>query len=200
MGWTFKDATHHKANGKVDVKAECDALWNCGHMKVLKSSMVGSTYYAAVEVTGKRDKDGWIEPIPKEEREVFAAVVLTSTRKDDGFDFGYKDMEESMGPYQSDCPISILNLLTPTDREFAINWRKRCRENAEKKKLERKDPNSLNNLPIGSVIECNGKQLIKSAPNFQFKRPFWKVKNEWKYYSLGFIKARGFNVISRAMA
>src|SRR3546814_2436397 len=40
--------------------------------------------------------------------------------------FGYKDMEESMGPCEDGCPESILNLLTSTDNENALDWRRRC--------------------------------------------------------------------------
>jgi hypothetical protein len=35
-----------------------------------------------------------------------------------------------MGPCESDCPEDILDLLTPTDRPYAIAWRARCRANA----------------------------------------------------------------------
>jgi hypothetical protein len=38
-------------------------------------------------------------------------------------------MEESMGPCECDCPEHILDLLTPTDREWALRWRARCRAN-----------------------------------------------------------------------
>ena len=197
MGWTSTDARHYKTNGKVDVKAECDSLWNCSHLQVLKSSMVGTTYYAAVAITGKRE-NGNVIPIPKEQQKVVGVVTLTSTRNDDGFNFGYKEMDETVCPYYFDCPLSILNLLTPTDSEWANKWRDKCRENAERKKQERKNPDSLNNLPIGSVIECNGKQVIKSAPSFQFKRAWWRIIGEYKYYSTKFIRQTGYKVLSRA--
>ena len=52
MGWTGIHATYYK-NGTVDRKRECDYYWegglNSGHFKVVKSRMVGSTYYAAVK-------------------------------------------------------------------------------------------------------------------------------------------------------
>ena len=61
MGWTSYHATHYK-NGMVDRKAECDSIFNdvmvtrdsdipIGKFEVLKSTMVGSTYYAAVKKT-----------------------------------------------------------------------------------------------------------------------------------------------------
>src|SRR3546814_18607482 len=40
-------------------------------------------------------------------------------------------MEESMGPCEADCPARILDLLTPTDKEYAREWRTRCRANLE---------------------------------------------------------------------
>ena len=40
-------------------------------------------------------------------------------------------------------------MLTPTDSKWANNWRIKCRERLEKKK----NPNALNNLPIGTIIQ-----------------------------------------------
>ena len=52
MGWTGQHATHYK-RGTVDRKAECDAYFmeglNAGFYNVLKSALVGSVYYAAVQ-------------------------------------------------------------------------------------------------------------------------------------------------------
>lgn len=98
---------------------------------VLASAMVGSTYYAAVE---RLKANG--------DREVIAAVCLTShkPRAADGYVFGYKSMDETMGPCESECPASILDELTATDREYALAWRTRCRKNAARRKLERAKP------------------------------------------------------------
>ena len=53
MGWTGCWPKFYDKNGRVDRKQECDALlhWedNNGVRRVLKSAMVGTTYYAAVE-------------------------------------------------------------------------------------------------------------------------------------------------------
>ena len=35
-------------------------------------------------------------------------------------------MTEHMGPYESACPRRILDLLTPTTHEYALDWRARC--------------------------------------------------------------------------
>ena len=140
MGWTSYQATHYK-KGKVDRKAECDALFNCSDERrecaVLKSAMVGSTYYAAVKCTAD------------EYSSVGAVVCLTSTDRKDYFNFSYKDMDETMGPFKYDCPKGILDLLTPTDNECANNWREACREMLAKKN----NPNALNKLPVGTIIQ-----------------------------------------------
>lgn len=164
MGWTSYRATHYKWVGKgikrsyvVDRKAECDAYFmeglNRGYYDVLKSSMVGSVYYAAVKPLQRysKDDDGneIIVDIPTNEQKVFGAVFLTSTDSKDHFNFSYKDMDESYGPCYYDCPKGILDLLTPTDNEYANNWRAKCREQLEKKK----NPNALSKLPEYTVIK-----------------------------------------------
>lgn len=169
MGWTSYVASHYK-NGKVDRKAEMDEIFTqkehdgYPEMRVLKSVMVGSTYYAAVNVKDSK----------KNTNQTFGVVALTSTRLTNGMNFAYKDMGESMGPYYYDCPESILNLLSPTDNEYALEWRKRCREKIKAKK-EKRDKASL---PVGTTIRYkrfDGRVVVltKTAPAYQFKRPFW---------------------------
>lgn len=159
MGWTSYHAEHYK-NGKIDRKAECDAYFleglNRGFYEVPKSAMVGSTYYAAVnplKKSGGMDENGnciYVD-IPKEEQRVFAVVFLTSTNMKDYFNFSYKDMDESVGPYECDCPKSILDLLSQTDNEYANEWRKACYERHANKKKSK--TNSISRLPVGSVIK-----------------------------------------------
>jgi len=131
MDWYH--ANHRQKNGAVDRKAELDGVWG-DHYEVLKSAMVGSTYYAAVKV--------------KETGKVFAAVFLTKVNSRETCNFGYKDMEESMGPNEAKCPLSILNLLTKTDNEIALEWRARCR----KYHADKNSPASFENLPLGTKI------------------------------------------------
>ena len=109
MGWTSYHASFYK-NGKIDRKAECDSIMNCdmvgnkGRYEVLKSAMVGSTYYAAVKKT--IFKTG----TKPEKESVFGVVMLTSVNNKDYFNFSYKDMDESAGPGYYDCPKGILDL------------------------------------------------------------------------------------------
>lgn len=192
MGWTYQTATHYK-KGKIDRKAECDQLFNqpmvslscadhIGKYEVLKSAMVGSTYYAAVKKTKYATES---EP---EEVNVFAVIVLTNVKSDKYCNFGYKDMSESMGPYKYDCPKGILDLLDPTDNEYALEWRKKCRE----KLVQKKSPDALNNLPIGSKIKYirfDGTEVVayKHPAAYQFKRPFWMLEGNTGYVSANHI-------------
>jgi len=73
---------------------------------------------------------------PGEERMVFGMVCLIHYTRNDYYNFGYKDMDESMGPYYYNCPERILKLLTPTTYQNAIKWRKKCWEGIERKKAQ----------------------------------------------------------------
>lgn len=146
MGWTYYDAPVQYRNGKryIDRKAECDKLfnWHEEHkeVKVLKSAMVGSTYYAAVQTS--------VDDTPVD---ICAVIVLTKTDCKSDWNFGYKNMDETMLPYYYSCPNSILKLLTPTTNEYALNWRESCKKyNFDK---ARKD--CLRNLPVGTKIRFN---------------------------------------------
>lgn len=101
---------------------------------VLKSSMVGSTYYAAIRV------------IRKDYDRTLGVVALTSMK--DG-EFYYKEMEETQGPYECKCPMGILKMLSPLkdDEEWAKAWRDRCYAYHESLK-------STVKTKIGDVFEC----------------------------------------------
>lgn len=197
MGWTSYHATHYK-KGKIDRKAECDAYFleglNRGYFDVLKSAMVGSTYYAAVRPLkkyGGKDENGntIAIDIPKEEQRVFAVIFLTSTDVKNYYNFSYKDMDESVWPYQCDCPKGILDLLTPTENEYANEWRKTCRENLVKKN----NPASLSKLPLGSIIKFvlpydttlnkAGNEIILEKTNYFSKKAYWQQHGRYIKWS-----------------
>lgn len=66
---------------------------------------------------------------PDGTREVFAVVILMQFCRSEYFGFGYKDMDETMGPCEAECPQRILDLLTDhLASDSASDWRRRCRE------------------------------------------------------------------------
>lgn len=97
----------------------------------LATATIGGTFYAAA-----RSKDQFEEGAMA--AAVFAIVckVDRATRGSnpyDGCNFWYKPMDETVGPVESRAPAKILDLLTPTDSEWANEWRVRCRVNLEVK-------------------------------------------------------------------
>lgn len=64
---------------------------------------------------------------PDHPRVYFGLVCLTSRRRGE---FGYKDMDETVGPYCFDAPVSMLDMLdrlAPNPPGHALDWRARCR-------------------------------------------------------------------------
>lgn len=111
--------------------------------KVLDGALVNlSEYYAAVECIHKETG----------ERRVWAAVILVTFHQDTHYNFCYKAMDETEGPCAYNCPGRILDLLTPTDYEYAIGWREKCRQNLEIKANGRK---FIASLKIGSMVRMD---------------------------------------------
>lgn len=176
MGWTSTRAIYFDKHGNVDRKAECDELFESRRYRVLASSMVGSTYYAAVQhltrpvkdENGKyiKDENGNVIEEPIENGEVFAAICLTSVNNKSYYNFSYKDMTDDMGPCEDKCPKKILKLLSPTDNEYAIEWRNRCQNH---------NTHKLTKIKIGQKILVNGNLILqKMAPAYQFKTPWFR--------------------------
>ena len=61
-------------------------------------------------------------------------MALTSVDNNEYHNLGFKDMTEDMGVYLYDCPKSILDILSETDDELSLEWRKACYEQLEAKK------------------------------------------------------------------
>lgn len=109
--------------------------------KVLATAFVKLTdFYAAVERVNKATG----------EREVWAAVIKCSFVRDQHYNFCHKDMDETMGPYLRNCPEHILDLLTPTENDYALSWRASCREVIAAKKAKGK-------VGPGSVLAYGGR-------------------------------------------
>ena len=146
MGWsyTFKPSSMSVADFfKKEFKGEFGKVIGCA-VKGMR------TAYLAYEIT----KDG--------ERKVFAFVCLLNYSKDH-YNFGYKDMDESMGPYYYDCPKRILDLLTPTDNVNALEWRKECL-----KRLSEKDSLNSQRKVFETIMKPGLKLFMKPSVSIPF--------------------------------
>jgi len=140
MGWTT--TCTYPGGG---IRRYLDAEFSSEHpdhprREILKSAMKGTTEYYAAMRTTRRETGKTL---------TFALVVLVSykPREADGYTLGWKDMDESMGPYITNCPVPILNLLDPPSNENAKVWREACRGRAARVKRARES------LMPGTCIE-----------------------------------------------
>lgn len=131
MGWLTMSRYH--MGGHATAKSYLDAQFTyardvdgvmCGLTVLASSCPQNRTYYAAAQVM-----------VDGVGTDIFAIVCLVTwnPKSKSGEHFGYKDMDESMGPCEDHCPAHILDLLTPTDKEHANDWRRRCRTNLERR-------------------------------------------------------------------
>jgi len=125
MGWLYMRSLGSHSGPRQYRDAQFTFERPEARCRVLRSALVGMrTYYAAVESVGSNG-----------EREVFAIVCLVryNPRDREGYIFGCKDMDESMWPCEAECPPAVLDLLTPTHRPYAVQWRERCRAAASRR-------------------------------------------------------------------
>lgn len=119
MGWTF---TRERLlpNKKAYLDRRFTSEQPGRRHTILKSVMVGTTYFAAAQVEQVGNPTI-----------VYALVVLTmhDPKAEDGFHFGWKDMAETMGIGECFAPASILDLLTEAPNDDARRWRRECRQN-----------------------------------------------------------------------
>jgi hypothetical protein len=120
MGWLYMTSLKGFAGPRQYLDAQFTYERPEHKSKVLRSALAKMrVYYAAVERID----------IQSGERIVWALICLVryNPRDREGYIFGYKDMDETMGPCEQGCPKAILDLLTPTDNSYAMEWRAACR-------------------------------------------------------------------------
>ena len=108
MGWT----SYYRAKGEKHAEhfqREMDPKY-----EIIESAAKGGAFYAAV----KNKETGAVEGL---------VILFRWTRGD--FNFTTKWMGENYGPNADEAPAKVLDALSPTDDEYALAWRAKCREN-----------------------------------------------------------------------
>jgi hypothetical protein len=115
VGWTYSNRTKGLTTRQW---FEEEFEWGPGKRReIVADGISGATYYAAV-----RDN----EDLGHGHGHVWAFVAVT--RRAAGYwNFGYKDMDETMGPWDAEAPARVLDVLSPTGDDTALEWRARCR-------------------------------------------------------------------------
>ncbi len=172
MGWLYMSYGH--MGGHRSAKAYLDAQFTYDReqpdgtrrgLTVLASSCLRNrVYYAAARPHGGDDDA------------VFAIVCLVrwNPRDREGYIFGYKDMTEHAGPCEAECPARILDLLGPTDSEWALAWRARCRAALERRgravadgmRIRLAEPLTFTDGHVGGefIVEMRGRTLAFRDP------------------------------------
>jgi hypothetical protein len=153
------------------------------------------TYYAAIESI----KDG--------KREVFAAVCLVrhNPRSTDGHVFGYKEMTEHYGPNESECPEAILDLLTPIEHEYAVQWRERCRATilARRAVSAKPTPRPGQTIIFDPPLQLNDGtsvsvfQVVVNPSDS--RRTMFRQPGDYQLWNIGGVKKRGYRLINPAV-
>lgn len=112
-----------------DVTEAMKSLLTRMYGKVVDIEVYASTEderYAAVAFAA-------VEAVERGRTMVEGVVLLLKHDLKRGKDqYQIKDLPESMGPAASFCPERILERLSPTENEYALEWRERCREELER--------------------------------------------------------------------
>lgn len=153
MGWLFG---HYERSTLVKYLTDGNGV------KTIKHCLVGNNLWCVHEHDGQR----------------WACLYLLrgSPRiKDDPCNWGYKEIDESMGPNEISFPYTWLDLLTPTDSKYANEWRTRVKARGEK----------LQKVTVGSKWQGYGHtfEIIKrrSPTSFRAKDEYgetWRLTSQ----------------------
>lgn len=127
MGWTYTK----KPSALTPAQFIKDKCWGEQSDKLIQTATVGQVVYFAFKT--KLDADSSLRKtyeVPADGTIIAALIYMIDTKTGpDGFNFGWKDMDETCGPYDAGkCPASILDLLTPLKAgvdSYAAKWRER---------------------------------------------------------------------------
>lgn len=128
MGWLFYDRT--PANIAAEIRRICTGDDGARSIAPVAISRVGKVWYVAVKASFATAELAQASSLARaftlqpDHSYTFGAVILTER---DGSQWGYKDMDETMGPVESRAPVQILEMLSPTTNHHALEWRERCR-------------------------------------------------------------------------
>ena len=158
MGWTFGNFWRTKQ----DVVEHC-IDWGT-RFATLNHSVRGNRLWVLLQYNeGERKGD------------VFVALYLLSNS---GGEWGYKDLDDTVGPYYYDCPLSYLTKTIESGRalsESTKSWHENVRKyHAEQRSKKKEVTKMASKLKPGVVLEFCDKQykLCEKYPG----RKGWEVR------------------------
>lgn len=141
MGWLFLHECRTKADVRNHLLKDLSRSDERAERRVLEHRTVGNHLWLAYECVPT-------DPAQKPIKIVILALLAQDQRR-----WGYKDMDENMGPYYYDCPKAVIEAVGPTENEHALKWRAKVEtfhtRNAERRAM-------LRAIAVGSEIVLKG--------------------------------------------
>jgi hypothetical protein len=163
MGWLYQRDPVENPLGYLMAKYNYDC--DTHTLQTLDGARAGNTVYLAVKSTDKTTGRSF----------VFAAVILISNTKKNGF--GYKDMDEAMGPCECDCPQRIMRLLSSLadlpNPSYTADWRARVAARHNEKRQRRDRRKSLrvdSTVTLPSAVRFPGGSVASRFCVTRFRR------------------------------
>lgn len=152
MGWLIysrfdSPCTHAQERAEIEKLCTFESENRVG--KPVQLSKVNSVWYAAVKVLPKVGKQlDHTEFLPDSDGGYTFAAIFLTTRS--AGEWGYKDMDETMGPNESKAPRTLLRKLSPlVDRDsYAAKWRAACEHWADTAPPTLKEGDTIRTRPI----------------------------------------------------
>ena len=95
-------------------------------------------------------------------------ITLDLIAKERGGGWGYKSLDEGMGPVEVNCPLSLLNKASPVTEGYAVEWREKVRAYHARRKTAK---------PVaGMVVKYDGIDYKLIGP--------WAPRKGWRVVSL----------------
>lgn len=143
MGWLFRQgATKSDLIQRLTETEENETR----RWETLTHSVRGNVLWAVVELTHKTERTS---------KRFIACYLL---RSDKGYGWGYKDMEESMGPAYYSCPLKYLEMVPEANAAWREAVREHHRQRGRKVKVGQRI--GLVNASIPWVVVTSVKPLL----------------------------------------
>lgn len=133
MGWLFSTAWNSK-------KAVVDHLCNENGLHTIAKTVRGNVLWAVQDVKEAGAPNG----------KPFIMCYLLGKERGDGW--GYKDMDEGMGPCYYTCPVSYFDLVPAPPNECAREWRDKVRRALAASKATKE---TASKLKPGDVVQLH---------------------------------------------
>lgn len=141
MGWTYTARSAGTSNEDWFKKQ-----WGEKFSAAVKATATKNGVFYAVYETDAAGEDRLVPDANGKVRCCIVCLIRWERNPKDGFNFGYKDMDEFMGPYEADCPAKLFNMLSPIKdgvETHARDWRAKCQAAISKRALAVKLVNGM---------------------------------------------------------